>query len=1170
MPYRHVRIDNLGDLRSMLAVRTEILSHLATVDRETDLFKVSQTMDLNNLPLSSPEAAKVPHLMALRTHMYSDAFRGFLERVTGCGKLSSRVDCAANIYSNGSHLLCHDDVITTRKLSYIIYLSKFADEDAILAAHNAATAAEQSQESQSQSQPRDLPPLPASLASWYPAHGGGLELFSAVAAPLLPRDARPTARLNLSQGYHVDHDHDQDHDTDKDKDKDDVGQHKHLLVDATGQWVPVPLSVPSVVHPPVLNSMVVFEVKPGQSFHAVQEVYTHSAKRVSIQGWFHFAGERPEGYDWGATVRLLQVPATVPLPRALTVPAAAARYSTALMPAPSKASRAGADAEANAEDANKTVDAGSEANSGVVSVYDALAQGRVPLSAEAAALVLRDMCVEDVPAQYRDTRALATEAYSCLETDKTDKTESADEADKALTRLSQWQDAEAGARLLHAATASSITRRLCANSSGSNNNTSTESVSTDDAARLVEAPEDAPLGCDLAFLRSWVHPMYTHVPTLQAARASARASGVVMLGGFLRPDVERVLTAAVIRADVEDGLALVPVRGPAKTAATDCANAETAAAAPAADAETASATKKKVGAKSGKKTAPASAKARANASAGRAVSAAVCTDFAEKPSPPPYATGVTPLYLQLSTASASNGNGDGNGDSGSDAVRETARIVSLCGAWRLRGPAYRIRACEHEPAPLSLAPQLRQRLALGAAASCALPKSVSVLPLVTAALRTVPASARAGLLLSALAQSLFASAAFARLLHWLTGARPRTHRTRVRRYRSGLDYTVGTYDALLQSAEDVVLTVSYTLVDQGQADDCEQIWLTHGRSCDSAGNATGIAVVETDDVEAAGAVAVASADADAAALVLPYDSWELDGEALVSAVEAKTRAEKAKAKADKAKAAAGAGATGAAGKGKKAAAGKGKAKGKAVKAKGKGKGAKTKTGAAAAASTAAAADDENNDNDDDGDGEDAETAAAETGGAAETTASASDNGYASEFALNARAMRSHGDRESKRALWDSDDCGGFSAHVPVDRTTEGDNAEEYNTSDSDNDEDDDDGGDDTKARAESAKAARGAAKAAKVAASKAKTKAKKAALVSISAEANTLCIVRKQPNVLQFTRYVNNMAPGSKWCLESEVRCAPWDDEDDEEEDYDEDEDAGEDGEGEEDEEDQE
>lgn len=46
-----------------------------------------------------------------------------MTRVTGCGQLSSRTDCSCNVYAHGGHLLCHDDVIGTRRVSYIIYLT---------------------------------------------------------------------------------------------------------------------------------------------------------------------------------------------------------------------------------------------------------------------------------------------------------------------------------------------------------------------------------------------------------------------------------------------------------------------------------------------------------------------------------------------------------------------------------------------------------------------------------------------------------------------------------------------------------------------------------------------------------------------------------------------------------------------------------------------------------------------------------------------------------------------------------------------------------------------------------------------------------------------------------------------------------------------------------------
>ncbi len=41
----------------------------------------------------------------------------------GCGELSDQTDCACNVHAAGGHLLCHDDVIGNRKVSYIVYLT---------------------------------------------------------------------------------------------------------------------------------------------------------------------------------------------------------------------------------------------------------------------------------------------------------------------------------------------------------------------------------------------------------------------------------------------------------------------------------------------------------------------------------------------------------------------------------------------------------------------------------------------------------------------------------------------------------------------------------------------------------------------------------------------------------------------------------------------------------------------------------------------------------------------------------------------------------------------------------------------------------------------------------------------------------------------------------------
>ena len=52
-----------------------------------------------------------PPLPALQEALYSEKLRGFMREVTGCGELSDKIDCSCNVYADGGHLLCHDDVI---------------------------------------------------------------------------------------------------------------------------------------------------------------------------------------------------------------------------------------------------------------------------------------------------------------------------------------------------------------------------------------------------------------------------------------------------------------------------------------------------------------------------------------------------------------------------------------------------------------------------------------------------------------------------------------------------------------------------------------------------------------------------------------------------------------------------------------------------------------------------------------------------------------------------------------------------------------------------------------------------------------------------------------------------------------------------------------------------
>ncbi|KAF8897874.1 Oxoglutarate and iron-dependent oxygenase degradation C-term-domain-containing protein [Infundibulicybe gibba] len=75
-------------------------------EKETDIYKVNQTGDLASLNyLTSSQISLLPNLLTLRDALYSERFRSFLQAVTGWLPPPN-----------------HDDVIGTRRVSYIMYM----------------------------------------------------------------------------------------------------------------------------------------------------------------------------------------------------------------------------------------------------------------------------------------------------------------------------------------------------------------------------------------------------------------------------------------------------------------------------------------------------------------------------------------------------------------------------------------------------------------------------------------------------------------------------------------------------------------------------------------------------------------------------------------------------------------------------------------------------------------------------------------------------------------------------------------------------------------------------------------------------------------------------------------------------------------------------------------
>jgi Rps23 Pro-64 3,4-dihydroxylase Tpa1-like proline 4-hydroxylase len=122
--YKHGVIPQLIDSSLLRSVRTEILENLSFTPKETDIYKIHQSGDLANLDgLDDSSLKLLPSLLTLRNALYSSSFREYLSSITNAGPLSGKkTDMAINIYTPGCHLLCHDDVIGSRRVSYILYL----------------------------------------------------------------------------------------------------------------------------------------------------------------------------------------------------------------------------------------------------------------------------------------------------------------------------------------------------------------------------------------------------------------------------------------------------------------------------------------------------------------------------------------------------------------------------------------------------------------------------------------------------------------------------------------------------------------------------------------------------------------------------------------------------------------------------------------------------------------------------------------------------------------------------------------------------------------------------------------------------------------------------------------------------------------------------------------
>ena len=123
-PYKWGLFLDLINDKLLRNVRQEVTNEISFSEKETDIYKVYQSGDLANLSgLDWSDLSRLPSLFKLRAGLYSQEFRDVVSNITGCGKLSGiKTDMSLNTYTSGCHLLPHDDVIGSRRVSFILYL----------------------------------------------------------------------------------------------------------------------------------------------------------------------------------------------------------------------------------------------------------------------------------------------------------------------------------------------------------------------------------------------------------------------------------------------------------------------------------------------------------------------------------------------------------------------------------------------------------------------------------------------------------------------------------------------------------------------------------------------------------------------------------------------------------------------------------------------------------------------------------------------------------------------------------------------------------------------------------------------------------------------------------------------------------------------------------------
>lgn len=125
-PFPHLFVSKLLTEGVLEQVRDELLLPSTNWNqKKNDLYDFYQSDSL-----TSASSSSLPATRRLVNLLYSQQFRGWIETITGIST-TDMIDVSAAKYIRGSHLLCHDDNLSTRHIAYILYLTPegWSEED---------------------------------------------------------------------------------------------------------------------------------------------------------------------------------------------------------------------------------------------------------------------------------------------------------------------------------------------------------------------------------------------------------------------------------------------------------------------------------------------------------------------------------------------------------------------------------------------------------------------------------------------------------------------------------------------------------------------------------------------------------------------------------------------------------------------------------------------------------------------------------------------------------------------------------------------------------------------------------------------------------------------------------------------------------------------------------